>query len=88
MAARRLMVEEMEQEVELSKSNSLVRTNSRANKGSRIAMMMLKPVGRKSSRSDQRKKKMKARTVSLAQTHSTMVSKECRPLSQRIIIKT
>ena len=88
MATRRLLVEGMEQEVELSKYNSLGRINSRANEESRFATMKLKPAGRKSSRSDQLKAKMKVRTVSLAPTHSTMVSKECRPLSQRIIVKT
>ena len=88
MAARRLLVEGTEQEVELPKYNSLVRTNSRANEESRFATMKLKLAGRKSSRSDQRIAKMKARTVSLAPTLSTMVYKECRPLSQRIIIKT
>ena len=45
MAARRLLVEGMEQEVELSKYSSLARINSRANEESRFATMKL--AGRK-----------------------------------------
>ena len=89
VTARRLQVEKMQQGVELFEYNNLGRTSSRANEEIQFAAMKLKPVDRKSSRSSQSNRKMKARTVSLAPTHSTMVSKECRPLSQKmIIIKT